>query len=645
MAQVIYNGVAIDHPQVDNIEITPQFDAEGNLLEGLLFQFSATGFIFHGGRVAGFPHTTTEAAKRATALEAIAWLTQPRCKFQFVERNMEVMEVSPTAYNAGGYQSVNHAKLKAGKKGDAEMVESEDSGVSQNATALGQDLLWGPKTTASIIRQWPGGIIQVRFTLVAFLNPPLVWGQSDAPDSKLITTRKGKNVLSYTSSVSYTIDQNHYTTRIVDGAIKIRGNRYFDADEVRGLIYSTAPLPTGVAGVTEPNFYTEGVPLPDGFVRQGAAYRIDQNRNTIYYQIIDKEVYATPPWPATDCDAQLEVVSYGFDVSTTEKRLTGWVSGNRDTPKTALVVAVLRILERNFLLTRYCFVTYFKLVDFLYDSRIAFVVEALEVLALHNQEMTPDTVGLLRTPATDKQHWMQEARGTAGLKGSGYALKAPAKKGQEPIIAKPKYTPATASPGELSTVQSWEKIIPEIMRTGTSAPVYSTMIKDQGISLEDFTRFSAGTGERYLVLKITGVYSVKDKNPAQDDSCKERIAFRTRYNEKDYAKLNDMKPDEALKQPITGKVYGDVVSQNQSIQSAMDTTTLNTVTYRAVIVIHPRQAAAIFKIIEDAKDFSEVSSKLGDKDLGWKVNAAPGGGEATLKKNLFDQLNQGGSKK
>jgi hypothetical protein len=405
MATVEYNEVVIHRPQVQRVAVAPSYDEENRLAQYWVLTFECTGWLYQldGSN----EHDTSVGAKRVNIAQAVASLNIPRKNFFWRERLTDaesaILRVIPTSGGAvRQYSSV-------GTPGVGSQAENF-------LNAFGQDVWWGPKTRAELVFNSPG-IAQVKFTLEAHLSPTLMTGMAQSEPRS--GSQLGTEIISHTSTVTYTIDQNHYTTRVTEGRIRYRADIRTDADALRSDVFIGGAF-QGIFGGTTTGTFTKGIPLPASFVRQQAVYRIGPERNALSYIVIDREVYRTPPIPSTTIEAQLEVKATGFNVLSFEKRLVGVVQGNRLTTKAELLSVVLRLIERHIMTVPLVFVEEARLIDFLYENRVAFIFEAIQAPGLLYS--TFKEAGIFIEPPTEGEHFAQDIRGTAGLEGSGYNL-------------------------------------------------------------------------------------------------------------------------------------------------------------------------------------------------------------------------------
>jgi len=445
MATVTYNGVTLRHPQIAHFELRPVYDAEQKTVQYVSLRITVNGWLF---QLSGSPaaQVTTTLAKQQNLAEALVLLNVPRQTFLWTERGAQMIKIRPG-------ERLTKLTRKNYTESNAELF----------LEAIGRDVTWGPRTTASIITNFPAAI-QVQFELETFINPALISTnfRRDNSSEPASGVGAGLDIMSHTSAVAYSIDQNHYTTRSVSGTITFRASRQFDADDYRANVFTAAVLRARAGrrltewGVRtgDLNVFTYGIPLPRGFIRVNAEYRVGVRRNILTYTITDREVYMTPPTPISRIHAQVEVMVRGFSTLTFEKRLTGVIEGNKETSKGQLVTAIVQLLERHITTTPLVFVEQARLVDYLYENRVAFEFHAVQAPGL--AVTTFHEAGIFIDPPSDR-HFFQDIRGTALLKGSGYRLRG---EGAAPAIAPPSVTISVAAGAE-EAEQAWAKQLAE----------------------------------------------------------------------------------------------------------------------------------------------------------------------------------------
>lgn len=399
MAAIVYDEITIQNVQVESFSITPVLDEEERIVQFHRFHMVAHGWLL-GENNAG---TNTVEDKKEGLFNVMARLARPRRQFSWYERSAP----------GGSPILIIQPGLGAG------LPTRPGSGANrQSLTALGQDVLYGPIVQASIIGNY-NAILHIRFEILASLNASIQIGLGSGLRENTSTNLP---IISHTSSVTYTIDQNHYTNRLAQGTIMYRADigQNWDSDKYRADVFASAALQAAFPGWDTSSDFTKGVPLPPGFLRKYQQYSMGAKRNILHYIVVDQEVYEVPPHPATAIDAQMEITAIGFSVDAFEKTLTGTVEGNALTTKAELTTVILQLLQRHIQTTDLVFVDSATIIDFLYDNRIAFRFHAYQAPGLFFSSY--GQAGVFINPPSDRHHFYAGIRGTAGLHGSGYNL-------------------------------------------------------------------------------------------------------------------------------------------------------------------------------------------------------------------------------
>lgn len=406
MAELVYGETVLKFPNIEDITVDNVLDAEGRTVSHVDLSITATGWLYAGAQSTGTQSSPTSRTEKSRfLLSTILSLNQPRQAFAWTEEGETILSLSSSAYR-------NRVSTSNVNTGNAALSSASPSTWS----ALGQDVLWGPHPECRVISNFPDAI-QVRFRVTAHLSPSTTVNVG-AGSSRDGTERAGSDILSYNASVQYTIDQDHYTVRVTRGTIVCRASYEFDADAFRRDVYTPAIL----SGLLGRSAFTKGVGLPAGFVRESCNYTIPDQRNILQFELVDREVYRTPPQPATSVTAQMEVIAEGFSIATFRKILTGVVSGNKNTTKEELLTTVLRLVQRHIMTWPLVYVEEASLIDFLYENRIAFRFNAIQAPGLFFS--TFKQAGIFIDPPTNNEFRVQDLRGTANLRGSAYELEA-----------------------------------------------------------------------------------------------------------------------------------------------------------------------------------------------------------------------------
>lgn len=140
-----------------------------------------------------------------------------------------------------------------------------------NLSIEGQDVDNGPKPSEVNITHIAGNKV---FRIVFSIDVTLVACVSGAAASVV------GPVLSNRWRVSEVMDGNFFTTRTITGTMRVAANH----PEVNALSMRHVVVP----------------PLEDGFKREGMTYGVTKDGLTVEYEIRDRQVHTSAPWPATE---------------------------------------------------------------------------------------------------------------------------------------------------------------------------------------------------------------------------------------------------------------------------------------------------------------------------------------------------------
>jgi len=235
-------------------------------------------------------------------------------------------------------------------------------------------------------------------------------------------------ILGVDAEISYMIDQNHYTTRRVNGRIAImnfgRSSYTLQRSALSQADIEALRLAL-LAGAPGGNIFMDPIRIPPQFIRLSENFSVDSTENFLYFTIIDQERYRMFPAYMTDVQASLTTTLAG--ISTIEwynHVLVGHVEAPRDVNKIVCVAAFYQIVQTFmgflFLTTdneTAGFVLSWSVTNDLYNNRIGFRVEATSPMSSGGYDVIPK-LGIANF--TSDVFFPQGTGGSAGLHGSGY---------------------------------------------------------------------------------------------------------------------------------------------------------------------------------------------------------------------------------
>lgn len=230
------------------------------------------------------------------------------------------------------------------------------------------------------------------------------------------------------AEVTYQIDQNHYTRRVVTGRVHVINFGRLGITLGRSPLSQADMLPIREAILAGPpgQAFMNAVRIPPNFIRVHEAWHVDATENMLHFTIVDQERYRL--FPAYITDAQVNFTTAIRGVAATNwfsHRLSGSLVAPRDVSKTIVLSAFYEILQTAF---SFLFrnvegqrgaVTEWSITNDIYDNRISFNVVAKSPFSFQNVDLVP-RLGIANY--SSEVFFPQGPSGTAGLFGSAYRL-------------------------------------------------------------------------------------------------------------------------------------------------------------------------------------------------------------------------------
>lgn len=270
MATVTYNGVTITNCLTKQFVQVNQYDDSETDLLFQRFMIRVVGYchsIQNSTTVSITPQFSATAAGNARVIRQL--LLEPRNAF---------------SYSIGGAVLVSTAAI---------------------------DLDNGPKPLSVEVSRVSPAVLKIEFSIQFAIGD-------------CATAYNTKGVLSNRWGISESIDENHFTTRIVSGRLRI-STVSLDAHAFRGWV---VPL------------------LQPNFARQSINVNSSTDGLTLDYSIVDRQQYAAPPAPAVRWGGT-HSMSTGEGGFNTFGEVSVWLEGDAETDKAALIGACASVALRK----------------------------------------------------------------------------------------------------------------------------------------------------------------------------------------------------------------------------------------------------------------------------------------------------------
>lgn len=325
MSRIVYNGVTLPLTRVNDLALEEVRSEDG--IDYLYHRFTLDVSCKVTTDLPMFGTGPNPPTAAATIVQARNLLMQPRKTLQvFMGGQFD-------------YPSALGVKLGGGLP---------ETGISQpDATLLeiiGPDPAGGPfPEQVAVSNIIAGNSMDVRFKIVGALRPC-----SDGGAGLVVSNRY---------AVEFAYDENFYCTRSIRGKLVIKQG-------------------TDISGqFTADNFRQYCIPtLPAGYKRSSLVFNVSSDGLTLSYSIVDKEVFATAPKPATSVSAQyVEAMSDMGTVMTAG--ITVSLTGAVGTPRAALITLAGKIAASRYDENNGDRMNGFTITEDLYENKVTLSLE------------------------------------------------------------------------------------------------------------------------------------------------------------------------------------------------------------------------------------------------------------------------------
>lgn len=328
MSRVVYNGVTLPLTRINDLSLEEVRSEDG--IDYLYHRFTLDVSCKVTTDLPMFSDGPNPITAASTITKARNLLMQPRKTL--------------LVYMGGQYDYPLGVTPAGVKLGGGLFV----SGLTEDSATLlkieGPDPAGGPfPETISVSNVIAGTSMDVRFKIVGAV--------------RACTSGNEAVVVSNRYAVEFAYDENFYCTRSIRGKLVIKQG-------------------TDISGqFTADNFRQFCIPtLPAGYRRSSLVFSVSSDGLTLSYSIVDKEVFATAPKPATSVSAQyVEAMSDMGSVMTAG--ITVSLTGAVGTPRAALITLAGKIAASRYDENNGDIVNGFSVTEDLYNNQVTLALE------------------------------------------------------------------------------------------------------------------------------------------------------------------------------------------------------------------------------------------------------------------------------
>lgn len=286
---IVYNGVSIVNATTREWDESVEYDKSGTDAIGVRFKMRFTGYI-HVQSIGAAGHAPTY---------------------------MKVVAAAVPETMAANYTSI-HKRLWEPRK---------NLSVSVNDDLLLECFPPTPEYRNNKDRDIDNGPKPRGLNLVQVVNDQILKVEFSIECMKMLCEQAPiYDVLNNRWSINESMDSDFYTTRTIRGNLRLSASDYADMN------------PASFRHIVVPG-------LERGFKRQTIEYAVSESGLECEYQITDRQVYNSAPWPATDISGSYSsTTADGVTFSTScHVRLTG----SPNSPRRSLIARAVQIVERR----------------------------------------------------------------------------------------------------------------------------------------------------------------------------------------------------------------------------------------------------------------------------------------------------------